>query len=69
MHFECLRTDFSGREHDALDDARNTAGLLQIFRDKELFNMTLRKIKEAMEPTKIGNTMGELFDFSAFVCA
>ena len=61
--------DFSGREHDALDDARNTAELLQIFRDEELFDKTLRKIKEYMEPTEIGNTIGSLIDFSAFACA
>ena len=28
----------------------------------------ISKIKEAMEPSKISNTMGELFDFSAFAC-
>jgi len=61
--------DFSGREHDALDDARNTAELLQIVRDEELFDKTLRKIKEFMEPTDIGSTIGDLIDFSAFACA
>jgi ERI1 exoribonuclease 2 len=61
--------DFTGREHDALDDARNTAELLQVFRDENLFNVTLRKIKEAMEPTRIGSTLGDLFDFSGFACA
>ena len=61
--------DFSGREHDALDDARNTAKLLQIFRDQDLFDTTLRKIQEAMEPTPINCSIGELIDFSAFACA
>lgn len=37
--------DFSGREHDALDDAGNTAELLHIFLDEELFEKTLRKIE------------------------
>ena len=60
--------DFAGREHDALDDARNTAGLLQVFRDEALFDKTLRKIKEVMEPKEFGNAIGDLFDFSAFVC-
>ena len=69
MALDMAGVDFTGREHDALDDARNTAELLHIFRDEELFDKTLRKIKEVMEPTKIGNTMGELFDFSAFACA
>lgn len=61
--------DFNGREHDALDDAKNTAKLLHIMRDKALFDITLKKIKEVMEPSNISNTMGELFDFSQFICA
>ncbi|SDB03115.1 3'-5' exonuclease [Eubacterium oxidoreducens] len=69
MALEMAGVDFLGREHDALDDARNTAELLQIIRDEERFNKTLRKIKEYMEPTEIGTTIGSLIDFSAFVCA
>ena len=61
--------DFTGREHDALDDARNTAELLQIFMDKELFEKTLKKIEEVMTPKTIGNTLGDLFNFSALVTA
>ncbi len=61
--------DFKGREHDALDDARNTAQLLQIFRDRDLFDCTLRKIKNIMHPTNIGNTLGSMFDFSKLACA
>lgn len=61
--------DFSGKEHDALDDARNTAMLLQIFKDEELFNKTLRKIEEAMKPSSLENTLGSMIDLSAFVCA
>lgn len=69
MALDMAGVDFSGREHDALDDARNTAELLQIFRDEELFDKTLRKIKEFMEPTEIGSTIGDLIDFSVFACA
>lgn len=69
MALDMAGIDFSGREHDALDDARNTAELLQIFRDEELFDKTLRKIQEAMQPTEIGTSIGDLFDFSAFACA
>ncbi len=61
--------EFKGREHDALDDARNTAELLHIFRDRNLFDLTLRKIKEYMEPSSAASSMGELFDFSMFACA
>jgi ERI1 exoribonuclease 2 len=69
MALNLAGVDFSGREHDALDDARNTAELLHILRDEELFDKTLRKIKELMEPTKIGSTIGDMIDFSAFACA
>ena len=65
LALEMAGVDFSGREHDALDDARNTAELLHIFRDESLFNRTLRKIKEVMEPSKLG-TLGEMIDFSMF---
>lgn len=58
--------DFAGREHDALDDARNTADLLQIFNDEDLFETTLRKIEEVMNPVEECCTLGSLIDFSKF---
>lgn len=57
--------DFSGRAHDALDDARNTAELLNVFSDTELFNKTLKKIEEVMKPTSIDYSIGSIFDFSS----
>ena len=61
--------DFTGSEHDALDDARNTAELLKVFHNKELFSKTLQKIKEILTPKKSMSTMGDLIDFSKFACA
>lgn len=61
--------NFSGREHNALDDARNTAELLQLFKDKELFDRTLKKIEEFMKPKPLGSTLGNLFDFTMFELA
>ena len=52
--------DFNGRQHDALDDARNTAKLLRVFKDEELFDQTLRKIEEVMKPSSLENTLGNL---------
>ena len=69
MALDMAGVAFTGRAHDALDDARNTAELLHIFKDKDLFDKTLRLIKEAMEPKDIGDTLGDLFDFSAILCA
>jgi len=58
--------DFSGREHDALDDARNTAELLQVFKDEELFEKTLKKIEEVMKPSGNGFSLGDIIDLSTF---
>ena len=62
---EMAGVDISGREHDALDDARNTAQLLQIFNDEALFDKTLKKIEDLMKPSSLENTLGSMFDFSA----
>lgn len=69
MALDIAGIDFSGREHDALDDARNTAELLQIFRDEDLFDRTLRKIEEIMKPSSLGNTLGNMIDLSMFAIA
>ena len=60
---------FTGKEHDALDDARNTAELLHIFKDEKLFALTLQKIQENMAPKSISYSLGDLFDFSLVDCA
>ena len=59
--------DFNGRQHDALDDARNTAKLLRVFKVEELFDQTLRKIEEVMKPSSLENTLGNLIDLSMFM--
>ena len=69
MALDMAGIDFSGREHDALDDARNTAELLQIFGDEDLFDRTLRKIEEIMKPSSLGNTLGSMIDLSMFAIA
>jgi ERI1 exoribonuclease 2 len=66
MALELAGVDFAGRQHDALDDARNTAVLLRIFNDKDLYDAALRKIEDAMTPKSLGNTLGNMFDFSMF---
>ncbi len=66
---EMAGLDFVGRAHDALDDARNTAELLQIFRDEKRYKVTLSKVKEAMKPKPMTYSLGELIDFSAFAFA
>ena len=52
-----------------VNDARNTAKLFHIFKDRELFDNTLSKIAEAMRPTDFGTSLGSLFDLSSFAVA
>lgn len=67
MALEMAGIEFEGKEHDALDDARNTAELIQIFKDKELFDKTLKRIKDAMTPKSFGISIGDMVDLSKFV--
>ena len=58
--------EFGGKEHDALDDARNTALLMKILRVPELCKEALEKVIEALTPKEISTSLGDLFDFSRF---
>lgn len=55
--------DFSGKQHDALDDAKNTAALLRIVRIPELCMDALENVIKALSPKPIGTTLGDLFHF------
>lgn len=58
--------DFEGHEHDALDDARNTAELLKIVRTPSLCESALQHVIEVLTPTPICSaTLGDLFNFGA----
>lgn len=56
--------DFEGREHDALDDARNTATLLRIVRTPELCKQALEHVIDALTPSASGSTLGSMFNFA-----
>lgn len=58
--------DFEGHEHDALDDARNTAELLKIVRTPSLCESALQYVIEVLTPTPTCSaTLGDLFNFGA----
>lgn len=57
--------DFEGAEHDALDDARNTATLLRIVRTPSLCKKALDHVIEALNPSPCTCSLGSLFDFAA----
>ena len=56
--------DFMGRQHDALYDARNTAGLLAILKDSTKREKYLSIVVEALRPKKQGISLGEMIDLS-----
>lgn len=56
---------FEGRMHDALWDARNTAELFAIVRNKERCNSVLKAVIDVLKPKNTCNTLGDFFDFSA----
>ena len=55
--------DFSGRQHDALADAKNTAALLRIVRIPELCKAALEKVINALNPKPFGTSLGDLIHF------
>lgn len=55
--------EFDGKEHGALDDAINTAKMLQLLEGEDLQEL-IDKIHKLLEGEPMVNTMGSLFDFS-----
>lgn len=58
--------DFCGRQHDALVDARNTAGLLGIVRDETRCQKALQHVIDVLKPRDV-LSMGDMFDFSTLL--
>ena len=54
-----------GQLHNGLDDARNTAHLLHILRDDDLYEKTFGKVYSYQEKSR-PTTIGDVIDFSQF---
>ena len=59
--------EFEGRMHDALCDAKNTAGLFAIVRNEERCNVVLNAVMDVLKPKNIGGTLGDMIDFGALM--
>ena len=55
--------DFTGHEHDALDDAKNTAALLRIIRIPKLCKEVLETVIDAFRTKPVGTSLGDLLKF------
>ncbi len=60
--------DFSGREHDGLNDARSTAQLYILMQDDMSYKNFKKKVLSNFEPAA-KTTLGDLFDFSSIQIA
>ena len=68
-HRDDSGTDFEGRQHDALADARNTAHLFQTVRVPDRRESALGSVIDAMKEKTLGSSLGDLFDFGALCFA
>lgn len=60
--------EFEGKRHDALHDARNTARIFKTVRIPEERENSLGKVIEVLNThTKLGSSLGDMFDFSKMV--
>lgn len=57
--------EFTGQMHDALWDARNTAYIYKLSKNKDDFNKMMQPIIELINPPKEECTLGDLFDFGS----
>lgn len=62
-----LDINFTGSQHDALSDAKNTAILYQMTQNQEEFDRVMKPMKEMMEPSQhLSTAMGSVFDLAMF---
>ena len=59
--------DFEGHMYDALCDAKNTAELFAIVRNKERFDLVLKAVEKALKPKKNSSTLGDMVDFGTIM--
>lgn len=62
-------SDFEGRQHDALADARNTAGLLRTVRTPDQRQNALGKVINVLQAEPLETSLGDLFDFGSLCLA
>jgi len=64
---KALDIDFVGSQHDALNDAKNTAKLYQLVQNKVELEKAMKPIKKMMEPSKqLSTSMGSIFNLDMF---
>ena len=64
---QALDLDFTGSQHSALSDAKNTANIYKMVQNKKEFDRVMKPIKEMMAPVeKLSTTLGSVFNLDMF---
>ena len=56
-----MNRDFKGTQHTALADAANTAAILSLMQDDEVFHETMKPVIDLLKPQEFSESLGELY--------
>lgn len=56
-----MNRDFEGVAHTALADAANTAAILSLMQDDEIFHETMKPVIDLLKPQKLSESIGDLY--------
>ena len=56
-----MNRNFEGTQHTALADAANTAAILSLMQDDEVFRETMKPVIELLKPQQLSESIGDLY--------
>lgn len=56
-----MNRDFEGTQHTALADAANTAAILSLMQDDEIFQETMKPVIDLLKPQEFSESLGDLY--------
>ncbi len=56
-----MNRNFEGTQHTALADAANTASILSLMQDDEIFHETMKPVIDLLKPQQLSESIGDLY--------
>lgn len=56
-----MNRNFEGTQHTALADAANTAAILSLMQDDEIFHETMKPVIDLLKPKELSESIGDLY--------
>ena len=56
-----MNRNFEGTQHTALADAANTAAILSLMQDDEVFHETMKPVIDLLKPQELSESLGDLY--------